>query len=258
MSSLGGSIFIRNAIDLDYCIKEAALSLIPICDEVVIGDAQSTDGTLDILRQLEREHSNVKVIEGLDWECANNYEKLSMLANQVKGNLKTDWHFMLQADEIIHEESYDTIKLAIERSNMESFMCKRYNLYGSVDRYIGFDVAQDVKPCSDEIIRLAKTRHNAYSDAESLQVPSCNTEYTEAIKIFHYGMVRDRKKILDKVISMQSWFWGPNGIPDKRITDMKENNEEFRPWECKNIEDTTELTIKHPKVAHNLVERLRR
>ena len=56
---------------------------------------------------------------------------------------------------------------------------------------------------------------------------------------------------------MQSWFHGPNGTPDHRVVAMKENNEEFSPWKCKDIEDTIGLTMAHPKVAHNLVGRLR-
>ena len=65
MKSLGGSLFVRNAIKYDYCIEEAVLSLVPICDEITIGDAGSDDGTLDVLRKLESDHNNIKVIE---WE----------------------------------------------------------------------------------------------------------------------------------------------------------------------------------------------
>lgn len=257
MPSLGGSIFIRNAIELDYCIEEAILSLVQICDEVVVGDAQSTDDTLSILKELEREHSNLTVIDGLDWECADDYKRLAILANQVKSHLNTDWHFMLQADEVLHENSYDKIKALIKHRGPDGYMCRRYNFYGDIDRYIRFDIVNNTKPCSDRIMRLAKTDCNVYGDAESIQIPRCNVEYVDGINIFHYGMVRDKRIFVDKVIDMQSWFHGPNGTPDHRIVEMKENNEEFSPWKCKDIGDTTVLTMAHPKVAHNLVERLR-
>ena len=258
MNSLGGSIFIRNAIKLAYCIEEAVLSLIPICDEVIVGDAQSTDGTLDILRRLEKDNANVRVIEGLNWECADDYNRLNILANEVKNNLKTDWHFMLQADEVLHENSYDKIRGLINHDGPDGYMCRRYNFYGNIDRYIRFDIVNNTKPCSDRIMRLAKTHCNAHGDAESLQIPNCNIDHVDSINIFHYGMVRDKRIFVDKVIDMQSWFHGPDGTPDHRVVAMKENNEEFSPWKCKNIEDTTELTMVHPKVAHNLVKRLRR
>ena len=254
MKSLGGSLFVRNAIKYDYCIEEAVLSLVPICDEVVIGDAGSTDGTLDVLNKLKLDYGNIRVIEGLKWECADNYERLSILANQTKAHLKTDWHFMLQADEVLHEDSYDNIVSLINHDGPNGYMCRRYNFYGDVNRHIRFDIEQNRKPCSDSIMRLAKLECDAYSDAESLQIPSCNTGHTDEIVIFHYGMVRDRAIFVDKIINMQSWFHGPGGTPDKTVMAMKNNNEAFDPWKCKSIEDTVELGMSHPKVAEEWVK----
>lgn len=254
MKSLGGSLFVRNAIKYDYCIEEAVLSLVPICDEIVVGDAGSDDGTLDVLNTLKADYGNIRVIEGLKWECADNYERLSILANQTKEYLKTDWHFMLQADEVLHENSYDHIRKLANHNGPNGYMCRRYNFYGNVNRHIRFDIENHTKPCSDKIMRLAKLECNAYSDAESLQIQNCNTSHTDKIMIFHYGMVRDRKIFVDKIINMQSWFHGTSGTPDKAVVEMKNNNEAFDPWKCRDISDTTELKIEHPKVAEDWVK----
>lgn len=52
MNKLGGSIFIHNAIEFDYCLEASVSSLAALCDEVVLLDASSTDGTTDLCLQL--------------------------------------------------------------------------------------------------------------------------------------------------------------------------------------------------------------
>src|SRR5687768_10364303 len=84
VQTLGGSMFIHNAIEFDYCITEALTSLHAICDDVVILDAESNDGTLDVLRELKKTLPKLRLIEGAKWECAPNFERLAILANQAR------------------------------------------------------------------------------------------------------------------------------------------------------------------------------
>jgi hypothetical protein len=46
--TLGGLVCIRNGFRLGYCFVEAVQSLLPICDEVVICDCDSDDGTGEV------------------------------------------------------------------------------------------------------------------------------------------------------------------------------------------------------------------
>ena len=46
-----------------YWIKESILSIINLVDEVIYVDDRSTDGTLDIVRELSKSHSNIKIFE---------------------------------------------------------------------------------------------------------------------------------------------------------------------------------------------------
>src|SRR5208282_5743966 len=112
MPSLGGSIFVRNAIKYDYCVEASILSILPVCDPVVVLDCQSDDGTTELLRDLASKHPQIQLTENVLWECAPNYQRLSMLANQAIAKLNTDWHFMIQADEVLHENSIPYIRQA--------------------------------------------------------------------------------------------------------------------------------------------------
>jgi len=247
--SLGGSIFVRNAVKFDYCIQEAVESLIPLCDEVVVLDCQSEDETLDVLRALGRQYGNLRVYEGGEWECAPNFERLAILANQAKEYLKTKWHFMLQADEVLHEDSFPHIRKAIQRAGpgSKTWMVKRFNLYPDFDHYVKESSRR--KPCNDYPLRLGRRDIPAVSDAESLFLVGFNPRWKDLIHIFHYGYVRKRDLILDKAIDMQSWFHGPNSQPDPRCIEMKRTTGMFKPEEIIPMSECKPLTMSHPKFA---------
>jgi glycosyltransferase involved in cell wall biosynthesis len=215
LKTIGGSIFVRNAVEWDYCIKEAVLSLVPFCDEVIVGDAQSTDGTLDILKEIARNHANVRVLENLPWECAKDNARLSILANMVKNELKTDWHFMLQADEVVHESSIPSIWAFVEAVNDKGAFVRRWNLWDNFDQYV--DLNSKYRPVGDRIIRLGELKYDAVGDAEGLGIPRWE-DMTSRIFIFHYGFMRNN--LINKVLDTLTWFFEGGG-PDPRYVEMK-------------------------------------
>jgi hypothetical protein len=49
---VAGFCFIRNAVQYDYPIVEAVLSILPLCDEFVIAAGKSDDGTLELIQSI--------------------------------------------------------------------------------------------------------------------------------------------------------------------------------------------------------------
>jgi len=255
MNLLGGSLFVHNGLKYDYCLKEAVESLLDLCDEVVILDAESDDGTLDFLHKMAKEHSNLKVYDHGKWECASDWNRLRLLANETKNILNTEWHFMLQADEVIHENSFDAIRKAISDSQKhDTFWGYRINVFKDFDHYIAFN--SKTKPCGDKIIRLGKTYIDAIGDAESLSLTHHSNKYLSKIIMFHYGIIRKPDIMLDKYISMQSWFFD-HGKIDPRILEMKKTDGIFKPEKI--IEGITldKLKWTHPKYAEEWVKERR-
>jgi len=250
MPSLGGSIFTHNAIEFDYCIAESIASLCGVCDDVVVLDASSTDNTVDVLMECSSKFPNLRVITGARWDCAKNYDRLPILANEAKSHLKTDWHFMLQADEVIHESSYRHIKnCVVNRKGFTSYFCRRINLFGDMNHYLRFDLEQHKKPCSDIVIRLAKTNFSAVGDAESLGVDPAflGGDKIEEIQIWHYGYVRRDANGIKKTINMQSWFHGEGSTPDSRVVAMTDN---VYHWEqMKERSDLARISWEHPHIS---------
>lgn len=255
--TLGGSVFIHNALEFDYCVRESLSSLCAVCDQVIALDAESTDGTVDALLEFAKGHPNLKVVTGAKWECAPNYSRLAMLANEAKSHLKTDWHFMLQADEVLHESSFPFIRKAMAHDRLKSCHIRRLNFFGDYNHYIKIEQPQHNKPCGDEICRLATIENNACGDAESICVdPTYGTRfYLDDIVIYHYGYVRADEHHIKKTIAVQSWFWGEGSQPDSRVVEMDKEGGKVYDWRrMKSLDMLSRLTKSHPRFAWEYVK----
>ena len=220
--TLGGSLFIRNGEKFDYCYKEAIECLLEFCDRVVVVIIPTEDNTFyeigDTFKdEIRSGKLRYRIILNSDWEDMSFHGKyrLSIFTNYAIEMLDTDYVFNLQGDEIVDPNSYEWIRRAINEGS-ESYLCKRVNLWGSP--YTQLNVPQARKPCSTEIVRLAKACYRAYDDAESIAAP-VDSKYLDKIKIWHMGFVRKREVHPDKIREMQGNIFRC-GV-DEKLTGME-------------------------------------
>jgi glycosyltransferase involved in cell wall biosynthesis len=200
---LAGTLFVFNGIKYDYNFKESIKCLLEFCDHVYVVDAGSEDGTVEEILSLKTDNLTFIQRDKEEWDSQIGREKLNYFTNIAIKKAQEDgyeWQFNLQADEIVHEKSYKFIRKAISESE-NGFMVSRINLWKSP--YFQLVVPQNRKPCSTEIVRLAKTEYRSYDDAESLAVPNVSIKFIHDIVIYHMGFVRDRKIMKDKAIHIQ-------------------------------------------------------
>lgn len=199
MVKLGGILFIKDGIKYDYCYREAIGCLKSFCDETIILDAGSEDGTKEDLLSFADEQCQIVAVDKELWNRQHGREKLAYFQNVALSFLNTEYYFLLQADEIVHESCFDAIRKAVATGD-ESFLIRRFNLWGSPDTYIS--VPENKQPCSTEIIRLAKTKYFSVGDGEGIEAPANHT-FVEQIRMYHYGFVRKKQVMKAKVINMQ-------------------------------------------------------
>jgi hypothetical protein len=230
MKTLGGFTFVWRGNDQDYNFKETIRCLAEVCDEVAIV-AGGPDGTytdvvllvLELLAEYPSKEFHTQMIDQKNWDAQVGREKLSYFSNQAADMLSSDWNIYVQCDEVLHEDSYQHILAAIEHDNVDAYFVKRWNLWR--DPYHILEVPQERKPCSTEVIRLAKKQYRCVDDAESLGVPNVHVYGNiDTIEIFHMGFVRHKVKHLTKIKHMltEVFLFGEN---DKRAEDC----EEFQP-----------------------------
>lgn len=202
MNTICGITMVKNAVKYDYCIKEAIESMLPVCDHVICVYVESEDGTLEILNSIDSNKLQIIELPESEWDVIQGKERLSYITNigiQSADKLGFTYVLYVQADEVLSEKSYDSIKKAVN-DNQEAYMCRRINLWKSP--YLELDVPINRLPCSNYVIRLAKVRYRAVDDAESIGA-HCNFDYAEQIKIWHMGFVRKKEVMKSKIINMQ-------------------------------------------------------
>lgn len=213
---LGGTLFIRNGVQFDYCFKEAIECLKQFCNEVIVVDAGSDDGTVEILKSLEDNKTKIIYLDKEEWESQHGREKLNYFTNKAIEQLTCEWNFCLQADEILTERSYGAVREAINSNIGEAYMCTRVNLWGSP--YKQLNVPQNRMPCSFQIIRLAKSIYRSFGDAESIDA-QCKFDFVDKIRIYHYGFVRKKEVMKAKIVNMQRDVFQ---VPvDEKLKDME-------------------------------------
>jgi hypothetical protein len=136
-----GFTFIKNAVLYDYPVVEAVLSLLPLCDYVVVAVGKSDDETLDLVRSIG--DPKINIIETV-WDDSLR-EGGRVLALETDKAFQAippeyDWCIYIQADECLHEQDYPTIRAGMEQwlddPQTEALLLKYRHFYGSYD-FIG-------------------------------------------------------------------------------------------------------------------------
>lgn len=191
---IGGTLIVHNAIQFDYCLEASLLSLLGICDEVVVVDGESDDGTYEFLKSFN--DKKLSVIRAA-WQPNSMGRWLSDLTNMARELTKSPIHLNLQADEVLHEDDYP----AIERlaSHKRKYSLHRINFW--MDHKHRLKVGEKV---SSNVVRLAPREVPSVGDAESLDPK----DYMKSgVRIFHYGFIRCPKAFVAKSKPMQKAFF---------------------------------------------------
>lgn len=138
-----GFTIVRNAIKYDYPVVESIKSILPLCDKVVVAVGNSDDGTLELIKSIDK--VKIIIIETVwDDKLREGGTVLAVETNKSMDAISEnfDWCVYIQADEVIHENSYPTIKNAMKKwlnvAEVEGLLFKYHHFWGTYD-YIGIN-----------------------------------------------------------------------------------------------------------------------
>ncbi|HXP53172.1 MAG TPA: glycosyltransferase, partial [Bacteroidia bacterium] len=80
---IGGTQFVIDGLTYDYCFEESIRSLQEFCDEIVVVDAGSKDGTIDVLKRLENEKTKIIYLDREEWDSLHGWAKLNHFSNKA-------------------------------------------------------------------------------------------------------------------------------------------------------------------------------
>ncbi len=198
---ISGFTFIRNAVKNDYPIKEAILSILPLCDEFVIAHGNSEDSTLELLQSIDSD--KIRIIETV-WDDTQREGGRTFALETDKAyqaiSQDTDWAFYIQGDECVHEKSLPLIRKEMEETlndeTVEALLFKYLHFYGSYD-YIGTS-----RNWYRREIRAIKynSQVHSYRDAQGFRKAGhkLHVKLIDAY-IYHYGWVKPPKMMTSKI-----------------------------------------------------------
>lgn len=211
---ISGYTCVRNGLSLDYCFMQCIDSLLPVCDEVVVCDSDSTDGTAERLEQLAAAEPKIRVINRQWPSPERNIHWWTEWINDTRKHLQHPFQLMLDADEVLPPETIE--RLLDFRSEPEFWKSclffDRHNFYGDARH-----IAQEGHVCGRFVARFGPTGLYMPSDEIHPRVhPNVRDTaiYDTHLKIFHYGFMRKDAAFYAKSDVVQKGFFGET---DKRV-----------------------------------------
>ena len=241
--TLAGIVCVRNGLDLDYSWREAVDSLRGVCDEVVICDCDSTDGTREAMDILADEHSNITLVNYPWTNPINNTLWYPEWINYARQHAKSQHILHLDADEMIHEVDYPLIREAANAGRV--LYLKRFNFWKDSRHLIPDGVC-----CGTKVLRMAPANMPIPSDYPYEPAAVTQSLAQESnIRVFHYGFIRKRDAFFRKARTVHH-IWSGSFDPRLEAAEKFEGQWSTMPgvtgWEDRLIH----YNGSHPKAAH--------
>jgi glycosyltransferase involved in cell wall biosynthesis len=226
--NLSGLVCTRNCIDQDYCFVECITSMLTYCDEVVVHDKQSTDGTLEALKEWASRDPRIRVIEGVWENPRGDHGWYVRWINEAKSHVRHGMLLHMDADEVISED-YAT------RSAIQACVEKKDAI--ALDRINFVRDARSVIPegecCGRWVVRVGPSHLHWVSDEPHRrgEVPLLDIAHIEPMaRIYHLGFLRRREAFYKKARVVLGAFF--NEFDTRLATAESEGGHPFEkfPW----------------------------
>jgi glycosyltransferase involved in cell wall biosynthesis len=106
-------LIVRNTLNQGYPFVKAIAQALPVCDEMLVGDGESTDGTLEVLKRLEQLNPKIRVYVD-PWPGKGFAHDLRWATNTLMQKCKGEYVLYIQANEVIHEKSWEYLRSTLE------------------------------------------------------------------------------------------------------------------------------------------------
>ncbi|MCA4893815.1 MAG: glycosyltransferase family 2 protein [Cytophagales bacterium] len=214
---IAGFTIVRNAVKYDYPIVEAITSVLPLCDEFIVSVGSGEDNTLDLILAINS--PKIRIIHTIwDDTLREGGRVLAVETDKAFQSVSpdADWCFYIQADEVVHEKYYDTIRQAMakykENKEVDGLLFHYKHFYGSYD-YVGESwnwYRREIR-----IVRNEKSIFS-YRDAQGFRKKPNKKLSVKLIDayIYHYGWVRDPRAMQHKQRAFSSLYHDDNWVDE--------------------------------------------
>jgi len=250
---ISGFSICRNAVKFDYPIVEAIRSALPLVDEFVVNVGQSDDGTRALIESIGSE--KIRIVDSF-WDDGMKKDGLlfSHETNKALAQCRGDWALYLQADEVLHERDYETIRRALQAELANhavlGFTFRYRHFYGdywSLNPWFYHRAVRvirnngEVESCGDAVGFWLK------ADQGYLQSVHKDRVRPSGATIYHYGWVKSPKVLLEKFRYQVARHHGDQPGPEQAALLAKEA------YEFDEYRIMKNFTGRHPSVMRDRV-----
>jgi hypothetical protein len=248
-----GFTIIKNAVVLDFPIKEAILSILPVCDDFVVAVGDCDDGTRELIAAIDP--NKIRIIDTV-WN-KNLKNGGEVLADETNKAFKAigddpDWCFYIQGDEVLPERYLDVVRKAMQEckddKRIDGLLFKYLHFYGSYD-YVGISS----KWYRNEI-RIIRNNKSIYSYRDAQGFRKGNDEKLKVKELdaymYHYGWVRAPETLKTKFLYTGTFWGGDNFNEEKYVKDHSE------PFDYSEIDALAKFQGTHPAVIQERIKRM--
>jgi glycosyltransferase involved in cell wall biosynthesis len=223
--TISGYTTTRNCIEQQYPYLQSIKSMLGFCDQVVVVDGGSTDGTWESLVEISKSDNRIIVQQNIrDWS----HLRFAVFDGLQKAHARSfctgDWCWQMDSDEVVHEKDYDKIKKLIKNipKSMHLLALPIVEYWGS-DEKVRIDVnpwkwrlSRNHKHITHGIpkqLRMTDTEGNLYAkqgtdgcdyiDSNSYEIIPCMNFYDKNIHDLRINALSGDE---DSVEKYENWF----------------------------------------------------
>lgn len=246
---VSGFTFIRNAVICDYPIREAILSILPLCDEVVVAVGKSDDETLELVKSIHP--TKIRIIETVwDESLRSGGRVFAVETDKAFAAISTDadWAFYIQADEIVHENSHPAILQSMQRwkdtPDVQGLLLDFIHFYG------GYNYVADSYKWHRKEVRIIRNDKAISSYKDSMGFRRTNEKLNvkhSGGTIYHYSHVKPPLKMMNKSKAMDRLWHDDKWMAEKYGAELE--------YDFSNIDSLQEFIGQHPRVMSERISR---
>jgi hypothetical protein len=245
---VSGFTFVKNAVKLHYPVREAILSVLPLCDDFYVAVGDCNDGTREMIQSIDPQ--KIKIIDTV-WnkDLFVNGAVYADETNKAYAAIpdKADWCFYIQGDEVVHEKYIDTVREAMikykDDQRVDGLLFRYLHFFGSYD-FIGVDSAWYRYE-----IRVIRKRKGIYSYRDAQGFRKDDNQKLRVIPIeayiYHYGWVRQPEAMQMKSLHMDAYYTNKDVEQAEKVYSG--------PFDYKKIAALKKFEGTHPKVMQELI-----
>jgi glycosyltransferase involved in cell wall biosynthesis len=247
---VSGFTFVRNASLYDYPLEASIESLLPLVDELVVAVGKSDDDTRQ--RVVAIADKKIKIIDTIwDDSLRKGGKVLAAETNKAFDAIspQADWCIYLQADEVLHEQDYTTIRNAmqtnLQNKQVEGLLFSYHHFYGNY-QYVG-----DSRRWYRHEIRIIRNdkQIRSYRDAQGFRKNDNKLKVKKIqANVYHYGWVKDPRKQQAKQETF-NLLWHDENWMEKHIAKADQ-------YDYAVIDSLTRFEGTHPKTIQSRIDKM--